>query len=203
MNTCRPSCVENMPSLGDRLDCNISTRKGGIPFLLFYKCDPDAEFAIDTGEDSPWSSLENIRQAICQENLYATGELLGSKPKGTSTKKRFSSCSPEETVSGVKTLNFQDYNADNDNLVDFEFWPAVVANKKFLQVGWVTCDDLLYMSSSPFDIDVDPVIEDNSESGYTFWDGVISINQVSIIVPIKVVGIYDLLKNLSTAVCYG
>ena len=74
MNTCNPSCVDNAPSVGWRNDCEITTRKGGIPFLLFYKCDPDATFDVDTGELSPWSSLENVRQAICQLNLFATAE---------------------------------------------------------------------------------------------------------------------------------
>ncbi len=203
MQTCMPACVTDMPALGWAHGCDINTRKGGIPFFLFYKCDPDAVFAVDTGDLSPWSSLENIRQALCQENLYSSGEVLGQKAKGSFTKKRLTSCGSERTVAGSKSLSFQDFNADNDALIDFDFWNGIVANKRFLQVGWVTCDDLLYMTSNAWDIEVDEVIEADSETGLSFKDGVININQLEMITPIKVPGLLAMLQNLSTETCYG
>lgn len=203
MNTCAPSCVTDFSNAHWARGCNIQTRKGGIPYLLFYKCDPDASFAVDTGELSPWTSLENLRQAICQENMYVTGEVLGQKPKGSFTKRRTSSCSPEQTIAGSKTITFQDYNADNTDLLDFDFWGGIVDNKKFLQPGWVTQDDLLYMVTNGWDIEIDEVAEDNSETGLAFKDGIITVNQFSMIVPILVPGIYDFLKNFTTTECYG
>lgn len=203
MQSCNPGCVTQFSNAHWARECDIQTRKGGIPFLLFYKCDPDAEFAEDTGDLSPWTSRENLRQAICQENLYVTGQVVGQKPKGTFTKRRISSCSPEQVIAGSKQITFQDFNADNTNILDFDFWDGIVANKKFLQFGWVTCDDLLYMTTNPWDIEVDEVIEDNSETGLSFKDGVITINQFTSIVPIKVEGIYDYLKNFTTEECYG
>lgn len=204
MQTCNPSCVSSFSNAHWARGCDITTRKGGIPFLLFYKCDPDATFAEDTGDESPWTSLENLRQAICQENMYVTGELLGQKPKGSTTKRRTSSCSPEQTISGQKQITFQDFNADNANLLDFNFWGGIQANRKFLQIGWVTKDDLLYMSTSPWDIDIDEVSEDNDETGLAFKDGVITINQFAMVEPILVTGIFDFLKNFNnTETCYG
>lgn len=192
-----------MPALGWAHGCDITTRKGGIPFLTFFKCDPDIEFPVDTGEDSPWTDLDNWRFAICQLHLFVTGELLGQKPKGTFTKKRLGSCSPESTVAGSKTITFQDFNADNDTLLDFDFWNGVKANQKFFQLGWVTCEDLVYQTTNNWDLEIDEVSEQDSEQGLSFKDGSISINQFDMITPIKVAGIYDLLKNLSTAECYG
>lgn len=203
MNTCVPSCVTDMPALGWAHGCDITTRKGGIPFFLFYKCDPDAEFAVDTGDLSPFSSLENIRQAICQLNLYVTGEGVGSKAKGTFTKKRVSSCGPEKTVAGSKQLTFRDYNADNDELIDFDFWNGVFNNRKFLQLGWVTCDDLLYMVTESWDMEPDEVIEEDSETGNSYKDIVFTVNKLDMITPIKVPGLLAMLQNLTSATCYG
>lgn len=203
MNTCNPSCVTSIPSIKWADECEVATRPGGIPFLLFYKCDPDAEFAEDTGDLSPWSSLENVRQAICQEQLFVTGELLGQKPKGTSTKRRISSCSPEQVIAGSKTITFQDYNSSPDDLIEFDFWAGVQSNQKYLQIGWVTCDDRLYQSSKPFSLDIDEVADPDSETGLSFMDGEVVINEASLIIPIKVPGLFDLLKNFTTAQCYG
>lgn len=203
MNTCNPSCVTDIPNADWAKGCEIGTRKGGIPFLTFFKCDPDLEFAVDTGDESPFSSLENLRVLICNLNLFVTGELLAQKPKGTFTKRRISSCSPEVTISGTKQITFQDFNADNSDLLDFDFWTGIIANKRFLQIGWVTCDDLFYMSTNAWDLDLDEVIEDNSEQGLSFKDGAITINQFDLIVPIKVPGIYEMLKNFTTTECYG
>lgn len=204
MNICKPSCVTTIPNADWTKDCEIGTRPGGIPFLTFFKCNPDLEFPQDTGEESPWTDLDNWLFAICQEHLFVTGELLGQKPKGTFTKRRTSSCAPETTIAGSKTITFQDYNASVDDLIDFDFWSAIVSNKRFLQIGWITCDDLVYQTASSWDLDLDEVKEDNSEQGLSYFDGVVTINQFALITPIKVPGIYDLIKSFTSATeCYG
>ena len=204
MQTCNPSCVTEVPDQDWTKGCSIGTRLGGIPFLTFYKCDPSVTFPVDTGELSPWTDLDNVRYAICNNLLFITGELLGQKPKGSTTKRRISSCSPEVSVSGSKQITFQDFNASPDELIDFDFWQAILDNRNFLQVGWISCDDLWYQSEAKWDLDLDQVIEDNSETGKSFYDGAMTINQMSLIKPIKVAGLSDLIASFTKEVeCYG
>jgi hypothetical protein len=204
MNTCNPTCVTDIPNADWTKDCSIGTRVGGIPFLTFFKCDPDINFPVDTGELSPWTSLDNWRYAICNGLMFVTGELLGQKPKGTFTKRRITSCSPEVVVSGSKTITFQDFNSSPDDLIDFDFWSGINESKRYLQFGWISCDDLSYQTAKNWDLDVDQVIEDNSQEGLSFYEGEVTINEPNIIKPIKVPGLYDLISNFTTETeCYG
>lgn len=205
MQTCNPSCVNaDIPNVDWAKQCEIITRKGGIPFLTFFKCDPDLSFpyAAADGETSPWTNLDNVTWALCNGHLLITPELIGQKPKGTFTKRRLSSCAPEMTIGGQKQITFQDFNSDPDTLLDFDFWKGVVASKKFLQLGWITGEDLWYQTEKPWDIELDTVHEDNDE-GMAFYDGVVTISEHEIIKPIKVTGLSDLIKSFTTAdYCY-
>lgn len=201
MITCNPSCVADVIPNGDwTKDCNIGTRPGGIPFLSFFRCDSTLSFpyAAVAPSTSPWSNLDNVVWALCNGHLYITGEILGQKPKGSVTKRRVTSCSPEVVIAGAKQITFQDYNASVDELIDFDFWTAINQSKKYLQFGWFTCDDLWYQTDKRWDLEIDHVIEDNSEQGLSFYDGTVTINEPELITPIKVDGLYDLIASYTT-----
>jgi hypothetical protein len=202
MQTCNPSCLsEDIPNTDWAKGCDITTRKGGIPFLTFYRCDPSLSFPY-SGTLSPWDNLLNVEWALCNGHLYITGEVLGQKPKGSFTKRRIASCSPEMTVAGQKTITFQDFNSDPTGLLDFDFWRSIDSSKKFLQVGWLTCEDLWFQTTSPWDLEIDHVIEDNKE-GMSFYEGAVTINEKEIIKPLYVAGISDLIASFTTAdYCY-
>lgn len=194
MQTCNPNCGSEIPNNDWSKACDIATRDGGIPFLTFYKCDPNVKFPEDTGELSPFTNLDNVKYAICNGLLLVTAELLGQKPKGSFTKRRMTSCGPEKTISGTKTITFQDFNADVDTLIDFDFWQGIIDNKNFLQVGWVTCDGRWYQTIADWDLELDEVIEDTKD-GKTYYDGVISISEKDLIKPIIVEGLLETFRT--------
>lgn len=197
VQTCDPSCVTTVPDMAWVNACNITTRQGGIPRLTFLKCSPNFTLPFAGG----WTNLDNVQWAICQGYLYVTGDVLGQKPKGSFTKRRLTSCAPEATISGTKTITFQDFNADTTDLIDFEFWTAIVDNKEFLKFGWITCDERWYQYTGEWDIEIDEVTEDTKD-GKSFWDGTIAMATKDIITPIMVPGILDKLKSITSATCY-
>lgn len=198
VQTCNPSCLEDMPDMAWVNGCNITTRSGGIPRLTFLKCVPGG---VPLPYAGGWTNLANIQWAICQGYLYVTGDVLGQKPKGSFTKRRLSSCAPETTISGAKTIAFQDFNADTSDLVDFEFWTQVVNNKEFLKFGYITCDERWYQYDGEWDIEIDEVVEDTKD-GKSFWDGVITMATKDILVPISVPGILAKLSSITSSTCY-
>ena len=195
---CNPSCISDMPDMSWVNGCTISTRTGGIPRLTFLKCNDAFVLPYDGG----WTNINNIKWAINNGQLYVTGDLLGQKPKGSFTKRRLSSCGPETTISGSKTLTFQDFNADTTNLIDFDFWAAVVENKDFMKFGYITCDERWYQYAGDWDIEVDETIED-SKDGKSLWDGTITMATKDILVPIMVPGILAALKSITSVPAYA
>lgn len=196
LQVCNPSCVESIPSTSWTQSCNLSTRDGGISRLTFLVCDPDMIFPNSGG----WLNPLNVTWAICTGLLYVTGGVLGQKPKGTFTKRRLSSCSPEVTISGSKTITFQDFNADTTDLLDFNFWDAIVNNKRFMSFGYITCDGRWYQYSGAWDIELDEVIEDTLD-GKSFYDGIITMATKDLLIPIITPGLLDAISNFNQADC--
>lgn len=199
MQVCNPDCVTTaFPDMSWVNGCNITTRMGGIPRLTFLKCVPDLVLPNEGG----WANTDNIQWAICQGYLFVTGDLLGQKPKGSFTKRRLSSCAPEQTIAGSKTVTAQDFNADVDNLLDFDFWGAVVDNKRFMKFGWITCDGRWYQYDGEWDVEVDEVIEDTKD-GKSFYDILITMATKDLVTPILVPGILELFKAQTATTCYS
>lgn len=204
MILCNEDCVTTIPATHKFNGCNISTRKGGIARLAFLKCVADMVFPFDPpeGETNPWKNLLNVKWAICEDLLHVSGKILGQKPKGSFTKKRIASCDPEETTSGSKTITFSDYNAaGDDSLLEYDFWAAIMANKKFMYFSWITCDDLWYQYSGTWDLENDDVIEQTNDDN-TFFDGVVTMNTKEFITPIKVPGLLALISSFTSETCY-
>lgn len=196
---CKPSCVTGMPRTDWANGCNITTRQGGISRMFFLVCDPDMVLPYANG----WYNKANWIWALCNGFLHVTGKIIGQMPKQSTTKKKLTSCGPEETVAGVQTVTWRDYNADNESLLDFDFYQGIKDNKKFMKVGFLSCDDLAYQTDKEWDIDVAPIIEENSTDN-TFHDGAVSIQTVDSIKPIKVPGLAAALDAFVFAeACYS
>jgi len=165
---------------------------------VFIVCDPSYQHPNPGG----WTNLENIEAAICDNKFYFTGEILGQKPKGSFTKKRITSCSPEKTISGTKTVTFQDYNSIGETLEEYTFWDNILNNTDFLYLGFVTCDDRFYMVSGHFDVELDEVIEDTKE-GTSYFDGTVTFQEKDLLIPDYVEGLNALLASYSLTNCYG
>jgi hypothetical protein len=199
MSICKPSCV-NFTVQNDWVnECDLTKRKGGICRALFLVCDPSLVLPQPGG----YTNLLNWKYLLCNNKLFVTGPILGQKPKGSFTKKRLQSCGPEEIISGVKTISWQDYNAEPDELLDYDFYEDVFNNRKFLKVGYVSSEDLVYLFSGDWDLEADDVIEDNFEAN-TFHDIVVTMSSIQTIKPIKVEGLLAYLNTFnSQTTCYS
>jgi hypothetical protein len=163
MALCPSSCAPALPASISQ-GCGITTRNGGISKFAFVKCDYTF---TDYESRSEWEA------AIASGDVVLTGLLLAQKPKGSFTKKRISSCAPEQLVGKENQVTFQDYNSDPESCLDITFWNTIVNASSSYQFGYYTCDGYFYGLVEEFSIEVDQVIEDNS-TGNIFFDGTIS-----------------------------
>jgi hypothetical protein len=158
-STCAPALPE--PIAGG---CGITVRNGGISKIVFVKCDYTF---TDIDNRTEWET------AVAAGDVVFSGLLLAQKPKGSFTKKRISSCAPEQLVGKENQITFQDYNSDPLACKDIEFWNTIVNAASSYQMGYYTCDGYFYGLVEEFSIEVDQVIEDNT-TGNIFFDGTIS-----------------------------
>lgn len=163
MALCPSTCAPALPA-SIAQGCGITARNGGISKFAFVKCDYTFE---DYASRTEWEA------AIASGDVVLTGLLLAQKPKGSFTKKRISSCAPEQLVGKENQVTFQDYNSDPEDCLDITFWNTIVNASSSYQFGYYTCDGYFYGLVEEFSIEVDQVIEDNS-TGNIFFDGTIS-----------------------------
>jgi hypothetical protein len=202
MSICKPSCVQLSLNSDWVNKCNLTKRKGGICRILFLVCDPDLVLPVDDGITNPYSNLANWKYLLCNSKLFVTGPVLGQKPKGTFTKKQTQSCGVEEIVSGIKTVSWQDYNAEPDELLDYDFYEEIFAKRKFLKFGYVSTEDLVYLFSGDWDAEPDDVIEP-TQNDNTYHDWVVTMSTIETIKPIKVDGLLAYLNSFnSQTTCY-
>jgi hypothetical protein len=163
MALCPSSCAPALPA-SITGGCGITTRTGGISKFAFVKCDYTF---TDLSDRDEWVA------AVASNDVVFTGLLLAQKPKGTFTKKRISSCAPEQLVGKENQITFQDFNSDTLDCKDIEFWNTLVTASSSYQFGYYTCDGYFYGLVPEFSLEVDQVIEDNS-TGNIFFDGTVS-----------------------------
>jgi hypothetical protein len=178
MPLCSSDCVITMP-VGYGGNCGLIQKPAGIKQLIFIACDVDVA-SLDFTLQQTWDDL------CTQGKLAVSGNLLAEKAKGSFTKKKIYSCSPEVTIGGEKTLAFQDYNGSaNDATDEFAFWNTIQSDSSKFYMFYLTCDNWLYGAVSNFTIEVDEVIpNDNKELRYI--DGAIMWNDKNMLEPVKV-----------------
>ena len=170
MALCPSSCAPALPP-SITGGCGITTRTGGISKLVFVKCDYVFE---DISDRTEWEAAVNHTTGGEPDPIVVfSGLLLAQKPKGTFTKKRISSCAPEQLVGKENQITFQDFNSDTLDCKDIEFWNTLVTASSSYQFGYYTCDGYFYGLVPEFSLEVDQVIEDNS-TGNIFFDGTVS-----------------------------
>lgn len=180
---CPSGCSSSIPAVAQS-GCNIVTRPGGVGRLIFMKCDVSFTDITDLTE---WQTK------MTAGDVHASPEIKGSKPKGTFTKKKVASCRPEKVVSGSKSIQFTDSNADNTNFTDYAFWNHIMANQETLQFAYMTCDDLLYPFVGDFSLEMDDVRPDTNQEEAVF-DGTITWDELAMGVPQQIAGLYDILE---------
>lgn len=184
MPICDSGCANALPYAYSN-GCGVVTKPGGINRIAFLQC--DFEFT-DITDQAEWDA------AIAAGDAVVSGILLGSKPKGSFTKKRVNSCSPERVVGGEKTVTFQDYNDgtvhDADDCAEYEFWNTILLNPATYRAILFTCDGYAYGPIDDFVLEVDEVI-DETDTGNRYFDGSIMWNQIDMICPTETDLIFD------------
>lgn len=184
---CKPNCVTRRPPVTTS-ECLVDEKPGGIYQLGFAICG----IAGSPLEDADWFTDEaKIKEAICAGHLFFTGTVLGEKPKGSVTKKRISSCSPEKIVAGTKTINFQDYNSYDSVVLEddanyeapqeYLFWDFIEEFQAYLNMFAISCDGrVFFVSSGDWVLEIDEVIEQTKDDS-SFFDGSITIQKKGIL----------------------
>jgi len=178
MPICDVGCAIPLPDPYSNA-CRVVTKPGGITRIGFIQCNYDF---VDITDNDEWNA------AIAAGDAVMSGLLVGSKPKGTFTKKRVDSCSPERVTGGEKTIVFQDFNDgtifDADDCAEYTFWNTIQANPLAYRAVFVTCNGYLYGPIDRFVIEVDEII-DESNSGNRYFDGIITWNQIDMPCPVE------------------
>lgn len=187
---CNPNCVIDIATL--TLDsCQIVLRKGSIRNFAFQDC--KSPFTDVSGEGIEDIAAWEAALAADPPTIFVSGELLASKPKGSVQKFRASGCRPEIVQSQTQTINFKDYNSDTTGLSEFAFWNSIFTNYAGLNLMVITCDELVYFyESGDWSIEVDNVIAENLDEA-NYMEGIITISQTGMVVPVSVPGITDIL----------
>lgn len=172
MSLCSSACAITMPPTVNQ--CFVDTRPGGISRLVFAACDVVITDYTDQNQWCPY---------ITAGKIVMTQKLLGEKPKGSASRKRLDSCSPEKTTGFSRSVTFQDHNADDTNFVDFDFWNAIQVDSEKYQFGFLTCDGLFFGFFPDFTTEIDPVIPNNKNEP-SFWDGTIMWDGIRIEKPV-------------------
>lgn len=176
---CSGTCAVDVPQHPSS-QCPVVTRSGGIHRLIFKTCDYEFTDITDLTE---WQTAQTA------DDVHATGALKASKPQGSEETKKVSSCSPETVVGMQKQIDFEDYNSDNTNFNDYAFWNTIMTNQTKYHMAYLTCDGLLYAWIESFALVVDDNIEEDSETGNTFFAGNVRYNLKTMIVPQLIAGL--------------
>lgn len=183
MSFCSSNCAVVVPTAPSQ-GCKITTRKGGIKRLIYASC--DITFADLT-------DLNEWQEFIDYDKIHASGEILGSKPKGTFEKKKVASCRAEQIVGGTKVINFSDYNADDTAFLDYGFYNSIMTNHGNMVVGYVDCNDNFYGWIENFSAEIDDEREEDVK-GNTFFAGSLTYEAIEMIVPVNIPGLNAILS---------
>jgi len=185
---CITACAQDLPAAAVYA-CVPEVMKGGIRALAFMKC--DASF-----DDTPSgiSSVASWEALVTSGDLVFSGDILGAKPKGSSTSLRTASCSPERVTARVQTITFKDYNADLTSLAHYDFWITIQENFAAYKLLYITCEGYAYgtFENKTWSLDIDDVREETSEAPL-YIDGSITITKLLMTKPVLVPGLLDIL----------
>jgi hypothetical protein len=181
MGLCNSSCALSLePHVSQA--CGRTVKSGGIPVLVFQPCDATWSDITDLGE---WATK------IAAGEIVWTKYLSGSKAKGSVTKKRYDSCSPETAIAGEKTINFTDWNTDSDQQ-EYIFWNSILADPSKYQFGYMTGGGLFTGFIESFTIELDNEIAEYKNDGESIT-GTITWEGLQMDVPYDIPGLQALL----------
>lgn len=136
--------------------CNIQTREGGIPFLLFAACNVkfSATIAKPGGGTVAIGAITDYLswKALVDNNLLSRSpEGIGDKPAPTPQLQRVSSCRPETIVNQTHGVNFRSLDIDPTNLTDNSYWNDKCDNYSLLRVMLMDCNNIIHWTGDVTD----------------------------------------------------
>lgn len=157
-------CCNNIQTTIFDAKCDITARKGGIPYIIAVNC---GFTFTDVKSLSEWESALGAGMI----SLLPIG--IGSKPETEKTKVRYDSCNPEKTSNIMHTINFRTYDADLVDNTDFAKWKEFYKNSANYLFFYVDCNDNIYANTEDNtgfairDFELDHIIDEtNEESSY-------------------------------------
>jgi hypothetical protein len=184
MAFCGTGCASPIPQVVGAA-CKIVTRPAGFDRVIFKRCDYTFTNITDLNE---WAA------ALANGDIGSTGRILGSKPKGSATKRRVASCLPERTTNYTRTWNWKDSNTDLETLTEYDFYQHIDENQDTLNIAFLTCDGLLYGFYPDYSLDVDDTrTETNDEDAVI--ECVVEVKSRLISKPVKIPGLAEILAT--------
>lgn len=131
--------------------CNIQTREGGIPYLLFAACNVKFSATISkpgggTVEIGAITDYLSWKALVDNNLLSRSPEGIGDKPAPTPQLQRVSSCRPEVIVNQTHGINYRTLDIDPTNLTDNSYWNDKCANYSLLRLMWMDCNNIIHYS---------------------------------------------------------
>lgn len=206
MELCNPACATEITQPDWGAQCNQEKRKGGIPRVGARICDPDYVFPYANG----LYNLLNWKDLFCKGLLKISGNVVGQQAAGSVSKRRTSSCGPEQPIAKTDTITWQDFNADNSTsggvsqLLDYDFYNDWQSNVAFSSFFYIDCNDLVYVYDGAYALEVSEVKEEQSETGMSYKQGTVTmIGENLLLKPIHVPGILAYFQSLKIEDCYS
>jgi hypothetical protein len=149
MSLCISDCAIPTPLSFD--ECNVQTRVGGIPRLIFFACDWrfDGTVKID-GEDvevGPITDIAAWQLGVANRKISRTPIGYGEKPETSTTTERIAACLPEAIATETHVLNFISKAFDNDNSLDCVYFNQIRLEYLQYRIGWVDCTGRVYVGN--------------------------------------------------------
>ena len=192
--SCTPACIGEIRPMA-LANCSVKTKPGGIKFHGVVKCD----FDFDAVSGSGIEDIAVWTVGIESGDIIVSGEVIGSKAKGSDTALRVASCRPEQTVGSIKTISIRDYNSDETAASEYDFYNDIQENHTSYRFFYVTCDDkLYYYDDGTWTPQTDDVREETKE-GVTFIDFVVNVSELGIKKPYIIEGISALVGASSVS----
>jgi hypothetical protein len=173
--------------------CTPQTKPGGIRAIGVMLCDADFDDVSGGAitDPSTWQTL------IEEGKIFVSGHVVGSKAQGSDTNLRIASCLPEVKVGSTKTITIRDYNADPENLTEYDFYKSIEDNYATLKFFYVTCDELVYFyENGVWAAGVDDVRGETKEEPVHIAITV-NVSEIGMKKPVKVEGILEVITTAS------
>lgn len=150
MTLCPPSCHIAVPT--NQANCTKVTKPGGILHLLIFACDAafDATIDIDGTPTAigPITDVEAWKTLVANRFIGISPEGYGEHPISEKTSEELTACVNNGVTGEDHVINFISKFMNKVTDAEFDFWTDVKANHGRYRLGWMDCDNTVYVKST-------------------------------------------------------